>query len=88
MQAFPNRVDLPPHPSIAAKVLFCKKRLLLVQGLADGEPTDDLTAIEGIAEKEKKLKDAKLCRGFKQMYAKPGKKDPVHRTSPQEQVCC
>ena len=32
------------------------------------------------------VKEARLCRGFKKMYAKPGKQDPASRTSPQEQV--
>ena len=57
-----------------------------MQGLADVEDEDDLTAVEAKPREARKLKEAKLCRGFKQMYAKPGKKDPVHRTSPQEQV--
>ncbi len=56
-----------------------------VQGLAE-DNEGDLTAMEVKEGEAGKLKPAKLCRGFKQMYAKPSKKDPAHRTSPQEQV--
>ena len=45
----------------------------------DGIQLDDLR--DGMP-----LKEARVCRGFKHMYSKPGKQDPVNRPSPHEQV--
>lgn len=63
----------------------CKLTAML-QGLKGEADKDNSGAPFAKNQQRSALKEAQLCRGFKNMYAKPGREDPVNRPSPQEQV--
>jgi len=59
-----------------------------VQGSHQDSDSDDedLRTLHPRSEGLPHLKSARLCRGFKRMYARPCKRDPANRPAPQEQV--
>jgi hypothetical protein len=75
-------------PSIGRSWIRRFQEIEGLQGASQDNDSDDedLQTLHPKSEGLPHLKNARLCRGFKRMYARPCKRDPANRPAPQEQV--